>query len=119
MPVITGRFWLHPYVGLLRASVRPRIASSEIARLVEVPIEPWLSGAHTIAMVDTLWRDVPMRVPHFELEGEGGAPRVLYGASACAFYETLSRIAATMGRELPPARLTLRRPWGDRYREFE
>jgi 8-oxo-dGTP pyrophosphatase MutT (NUDIX family) len=114
MPVITGRYWLHPYAALVREGASPRVASTEHTRLLEIPIEPWLTGARTIEAIDTTWRDVAMRVPHFALDG-----CVLYGASACTLYEVLARIAAALGRTLPTPRVTDRPPWGDRYRAFE
>lgn len=114
MPVITGRYWLHPYAALLRAGATPHVASTEHTRLLEIPIEPWLTGERTIEAIDTTWRDVPMRVPHFALDG-----CVMYGASACTLFEVLARIAAALGRSLPTPRVTERPPWGDRYRAFE
>jgi 8-oxo-dGTP pyrophosphatase MutT (NUDIX family) len=114
MPVITGRFWVHPYAALVRTGASPRITSTEHARLIEIPVMSWLRGEKTIEAVETTWRDVPMRVPHFRLDG-----CVMYGASACTLYETLARIAGAMGRTLPEPRLTLRPPWGDRYKQYE
>lgn len=114
MPVITGRFWMHPYAALVRPGAAPRITSTEHARLIEIPIAPWLDGERVIEAIETTWRDVPMRVPHFRLDG-----CVMYGASACTLYEVFARLASALGRALPEPRLTERPPWGDRYREYE
>jgi len=109
IPVITGRYLIHPFVALLREGLRPRIASPEIARLLDVPLLPWITGAAVIRGVRTEWRG-GASVPHFELEG-----CTLYGASAFIFHEMLQRIAAALGRELPAPQLQAELPWGDRY----
>ena len=114
MPVVTGRYWLHPYAARVRDGATPRVSSSEHTRLLEIPIEPWLTGERVIEAVDTIWREVPMRVPHFALDG-----CVMYGATACALCEVLGRLASVLGRALPPPRLVERLPWGDRYRAYE
>lgn len=108
MPVVTGRFVLHPVVGRIHAP--PRITSPEIAEIVAVALDRWLVGAERIPATGSLLFGDQVLVPHFAL-GE----RVLYGASAVVFYELLARLA---GRHLPMDVVDAR-PWGDRYRDSE
>lgn len=108
--VITGRYLIHPFVALLREGHRPRITSPEIARLLDVPLLPWITGAAIHYGVRTEWRGSESIMPHFELDG-----CILYGASACIFHELLQRLAVMLGRELPAPLLQEELPWGDRY----
>lgn len=110
VPVITGRYVIHPYVGVLDPAVAPRVASTEIARLIELPLLPLLRGEHEIAEVRGTWRGIPVVSPHVDV---GGA--ILYGASAFILYELLLRLAVRLGVTLPPPRLETTPPWGDRY----
>ena len=110
VPVITGRYLIHPFVGLLGRDAAPRVASSEIARVLELPLLPLLTGEQPIAAVRATWDGVTVFAPHFAVDGA-----VLYGASAYIFYELLLRLAARLGRTLPPPEITERLPWGDRY----
>lgn len=112
VPVITGRYLIHPFVGLLAAGAAPRVASPEIARVLELPLVPLLTGERPIAAVRGAWGGGGSVVfaPHFEVDGA-----VLYGASAYILYELLARIAAQLGLALPPLEITERLPWGDRY----
>lgn len=112
VPVITGRYLIHSFVGLLGAGAAPSVASPEIARVLELPILPLITGERPIAAVRGAWGSDGRVVfaPHFEVDGA-----VLYGASAYIFYELLARLAARLGRALPPPEITERLPWGDRY----
>ncbi len=110
VPVITGRYVIHPFVGLLAASAAPRVAATEIARLIELPILPLLRGEHEVAEVHATWRGVPVVSPHLDV---GGA--ILYGASAYILYELLLRLADRLGVRLPAPRVETTPPWGDRY----
>jgi 8-oxo-dGTP pyrophosphatase MutT (NUDIX family) len=112
MPVITGRYMIHPFTGVLRDGAAPRVASPEIARVLELPLGPLLTGEQTIAAVRGEWHGVVLFAPHFEVDG-----CVLYGASAYILYDLLSRLAAALGRLLPPPRIVTELPWGDRYGE--
>ena len=107
VPVITGRYLIHPFVVALREGRLPRVASPEIARLLDVPLLPWLTGAWTIRGVDVGRREP---LPHFELDG-----CILYGASAYIFHELLAKLAAALGHELPAAEVGGEVPWGTRY----
>jgi 8-oxo-dGTP pyrophosphatase MutT (NUDIX family) len=111
IPVITGRYLIHPFVGLLAREAAPRVASAEIARVLELPLLPLIEGERPIAAVRGQWGDRIVFAPHFEVDGA-----ILYGASAYIFYELLARLAAKLGRTLPPPEITDRLPWGDRYR---
>lgn len=110
VPVITGRYLIHPFVGLLAPSAAPRVAASEIARVVEVPLLPILRGERVLSEVRGTWRGVPVVSPHLEVDGA-----VLYGASAYILVELLLRLAECLGVTLPPPRLETTPPWGDRY----
>lgn len=110
MPVITGRYIIHPFVGLIAATAAPALASAEIARVLELPILPLLTGDHPIAGVRGRWSDAAVFAPHFAIDGV-----ILYGASAYILYELLARLAARLGRALPAPEITDVLPWGDRY----
>ena len=110
MPVVTGKYVIHPYVAALAEGATPFVASSEIARVLVVPILPWITGDRRISEVKAPWRGGEATIPHFDLDG-----CVLYGASAFMFFELLTKIARAMGKKLPPGVLTTTHPWGDRY----
>lgn len=111
MPVITGRFVIHPFVGTLAEGSAPHVASPEIERVIELPLLPLITGAAPIAAVTGLWSEAIRFAPHFDVGG--GA--VLYGASAYILYELLLRLARRLGVTLPEPILTDVLPWGDRY----
>ncbi len=92
VPVITGRYLIHPFVGALREGAAPRVASAEVARVLTLPLGPVLSGHHPIAAVRGEWSGATILAPHFALDG-----CVLYGASAYILYELLARLAAALG----------------------
>ena len=123
--VITGRFVLHPFVGLVADEAEVSPSPREVERLVELPIAPYLTGEMPISAVEVrLWdrtepegafghtpvNDGVLQLPHFELDG-----CVLYGASAYVFHELLTRIAMVLERELPAPRLREELPWKGRY----
>ena len=110
IPVITGRYLLHPFVAAVRGQT-PRVASSELERLVDVPLLPWLEGEREVRATLDEWRGLTFPTPIFYLDGGD----VLYGASAAILYELLARLAAARGKPLPPLRMQEERPWGDRY----
>lgn len=110
VPVITGRYLIHAFVGLLASSAPPMVASPEIARVLTIPLLPLLTGDRPIHAVRGEWNDTVVFAPHFDADGA-----ILYGASAYIFYELLLRLAATLGRSLPAPVLTTEVPWGDRY----
>ncbi|MCC6558569.1 MAG: CoA pyrophosphatase [Polyangiaceae bacterium] len=110
VPVITGRYLIHPFVAALRDGPGPRIASPEVARVLDVPLLPWITGDAVIRGVRAPWRGADTVAPHFELDG-----CILYGASAYIFHDLLRRLAVLLGRELPAPRLQSELPWGDRY----
>ncbi len=110
VPVITGRYLIHPFVGVLRAGASPRVASAEIARVITLPLLPILRGEQPIFAVTGEWLGATVFAPHFPLEG-----CVLYGASAYIFYELIARLAVRLGCTLPPPQIEAAPPWGDRY----
>jgi 8-oxo-dGTP pyrophosphatase MutT (NUDIX family) len=111
IPVVTGRYLIHPFVAHLARGVEPRVASEhEVAAVVNLPLLPWLSGERTHLAVDHEWRGAVFRMPHYPV-----ADRILYGASALIFYELLARIATRLGVELPEPELDSELPWAKRY----
>jgi 8-oxo-dGTP pyrophosphatase MutT (NUDIX family) len=110
-PVITGRYLIHPFVAALREGAAPRVVSTEIARVLALPLEPLITGERPFHAVSNLWRGDRSLTPHFELDD-----CILYGASAHIVHDLLVRVAALLGRELPPPILQEVPPWGDRYR---
>jgi 8-oxo-dGTP pyrophosphatase MutT (NUDIX family) len=115
VPVITGRFALHPYVGALRPGARPeRRSPGEVARVLEVPLLPWLTGERRWEAVHVPWRGRTYPMPYFPLD-EGG----IYGATAVVFSDLLRRLAIAQGAALPEPVPRADLPWGDRYRREE
>jgi 8-oxo-dGTP pyrophosphatase MutT (NUDIX family) len=110
MPVITGRYLIHPFVGVLEPGVVPRAASSEIARVLQVPLVPLLLGDAPIGAVRGEWNGQAIFAPHVTLDG-----CVLYGASAYILYELLVRLATALGVAMPAPRMQDEPPWGERY----
>ncbi len=108
VPVVTGRFLLHPFVAAVAAP--PRITSSEHAELHEVRLDRWLADGEEIEVTEAPWRGLDLIVPHFRI-----GPHVMYGASAAIFYELLSLLSQ---RPLV-TRMVDEKPWGDRYRREE
>lgn len=104
VPVVTGRFLIHPYVA--RVTRAPRITSSEHAILYEVPLARWLRDREPIEVTEAPWRGLPLSMPHFRI-GE----HVMYGASALILFDLLSRLADCA---LDTVRVE-EKPWGDRY----
>ncbi|MEB2324137.1 MAG: CoA pyrophosphatase [Sorangiineae bacterium] len=112
IPVITGRYLIHPFVAALDPRARPRVASAETERIAELPLLAWLEGGRRHGAVASSFGDAPILLPHFEVED-----RILYGASAFIFFELISRLARFRGRELAPPVVTNELPWAGRYRE--
>ena len=110
IPVITGRYVIHPFVGVLAGGVVPRVASGEIDEVLSMPLLPYVSGEVRIHAFSAEWRGVRVLSPHFPVGG-----RVLYGATAYIAYELLSRLAAAMGTELAAPVLDTDAPWAKRY----
>jgi 8-oxo-dGTP pyrophosphatase MutT (NUDIX family) len=108
VPVVTGRYLIHPFVGLTRRT--PQITSTEHARLYEMPLARWLEGREPIEITEAPWRGLPLLVPHFRV-GE----HVMYGASAAILFDLLSRLSP----EPLATALVTDKPWGDRYRRHE
>jgi len=110
VPVITGRYLIHPFVGVLAATARPRVLTAEIARVIAVPLLPLVLGEKPIAAIRGNWNGAEVFAPHLELEA-----CVLYGASAYILYELLLRLAAVLGVTMPDPLVTTEPPWGQRY----
>lgn len=110
IPVITGRYVIHPFVGLLAAGVVPRVASGEIAEVLTLPIAPYVLGEQRVRAIVGRWGGAEVLAPHFPVGG-----RILYGATAYVTYELLARIAAAIGGALAPPVIEAEAPWANRY----
>ena len=111
VPVITGRYLIHPFVGLVDPKATARVASTgEIQRLVELPIDRLFDEPFAISAVRRTVLGRTKLIPFFPLDD-----CVLYGASAYIFWELLSRLAAVLGRTIPEPRMVEGNPWGNRY----
>jgi len=109
--VITGKYLIHPHVAVVHAGRAPRLGSAaEVARVLELPLVEWLTGALRWGAVESVWRGKALLMPHFPL-----GDVTLFGASALIFHELLRRLAAALGRALPAPTLTEAHPWGSRY----
>jgi 8-oxo-dGTP pyrophosphatase MutT (NUDIX family) len=109
-PVITGRFLIHPFVAVLQEGAEPRPASSEVARILSLPLLPLLTGELPTYAVKRLWDGVEVTAPHFPVED-----KVLYGASAYIFFELLAKLTLELGLDLPAFHFQDEPPWGTRY----
>jgi 8-oxo-dGTP pyrophosphatase MutT (NUDIX family) len=105
VPVMTG-YVIHPFVAELANGVKPRIASTEIARLLSIPLLPWLTGEREWVEVAFPYGEREIRLPHYELD-----ECILYGASACTFHELLTKIASVLKIPFPSPRLSRELPW--------
>jgi 8-oxo-dGTP pyrophosphatase MutT (NUDIX family) len=113
VPVITGRFLIHPFVTAIGAA-RPTIRATEIAALISMPVVDYLTGRARIEGVKGTWRGHEFVTPHFHVQA-GEQRVILYGASAFVFWELLLRLSAELAIEIPPPTLVDEHPWGDRY----
>ena len=98
--VLTGRYRIHPFVGIVREGAAPRAASAEVARLLSVPLLPYLLGELPTHGIRLELREAEVIAPHYELDG-----CVLHGATAAIFHELLLRLAARLGLPEPSIRL--------------
>lgn len=113
VPVITGKFIVHPFVALIEGEFSPRL-SPELERLIELPLAPWIEGTLPYYGTIDTWRGASLFTPFFRLSDED----ILYGASAVIFYELLARTCEATGQVLPSPQIVQENPWGDRYRTF-
>jgi 8-oxo-dGTP pyrophosphatase MutT (NUDIX family) len=111
VPVITGRYMIHAFVGLLAEGVVPRVASGEIVKVLSLPLAPYIAGDLLVRAVEVEWHGHRMLAPHFPIDAH-----ILYGATAYITWELLLRLAAAMGRELSPPAMESTAPWAKRYR---
>lgn len=110
VPVITGRYLIHPFV-VAAGRTAPFIASAtEIAALLPIDLEAYLFGERAFGGVQGTYRGEVFVTPHFDL-----GKAVLYGASAFVLYELLLLLADELGQVLPEPQLVSEKPWGDRY----
>jgi len=98
--VLSGRFRIHPFVGIVREGAEARATSPEIARLLSIPILPWLTGERPIQGVRLELRGTGVISFQFEVDG-----CLLFGASAAIFHELLLRLAARLNLPEPSIRL--------------
>jgi 8-oxo-dGTP pyrophosphatase MutT (NUDIX family) len=98
--VLSGRYRIHPFVGVVREGESPRATSPEIARILSIPILPWLTGERAIQGVRLNVKGIELIATHYEVDG-----CVLYGASAAIFHELLLRLSARLGLPEPAVEL--------------
>lgn len=110
IPVVTGKYLITPFVGVLGERAVPRIVSPELEQIIEVPIAPFFTGGARIFGFYTDHRGDPFLLPHFRF-GE----HVLFGASAVILFELLARLAGALELPLPELVVEDERPWGTRY----
>ena len=108
VPVVTGKYLIHPFVGLTRA--RARAASPEIERLLSMPLAPYVLGERAVYYRMDRWRGSTFPTPFFKLPS-GEVP---YGATAAILVDLLRRLAACAGTMLSLIESS-EKPWGDRY----
>lgn len=112
LPVVTGKFLVHPFVVELPRGVVPRVTSAELDEVLAIPLAPLVSAE--VRGTPAPWRGLELLIPSFRLSARRGEV-ILYGASAFFLYDLLGRIAATLDLPPPPLVRTADRPWGDRY----
>lgn len=112
LPVVTGKYLVHPFVVELPPGAVPRVACGEIEEVLTIALEPLL--AREVRGTPAPWQGVELLIPSFRLP-TGRGEVVLYGMSAFFLYELLSRVAETAGLPPPPLVRTTDQPWGDRY----
>lgn len=108
VPVVTGRYVLHPFAALTTSE--PVASTDEIGLVLEIALEPYLSGDLPIGATLESYRGFDFPMPFFPV-----GDRTLYGASAVIFFDLVYRVAAALGQPLPPFAMTSERPWGERY----
>jgi 8-oxo-dGTP pyrophosphatase MutT (NUDIX family) len=104
--VLSGRYLIHPFVAVMRDEAEPKAQPGEVARLLEIPILPFIKGERPVRGVATEWNGASFVSPHFEIDD-----CILYGASAFIFHELLSAVAAVLGVPMPDFVLQEERPW--------
>jgi 8-oxo-dGTP pyrophosphatase MutT (NUDIX family) len=111
IPVITGKYLIHPHVAVVHAGRAPQLGSAhEVARVLELPLTEWLTGALRWEAVKLDWRGAELLMPHFPL-----GDITLFGASAFIYHDLLRRLALALGQPLPEPLIRETYPWGDRY----
>jgi 8-oxo-dGTP pyrophosphatase MutT (NUDIX family) len=110
VPVITGRYLIHPFVVAVDRTAPVIASETEIAAILPIDLEGYLTGELTFGGVEGTYRGERFVTPHFDL-----GKAVLYGASAFVLYELLLLIADELGQVLPEPQLVSEKPWGDRY----
>jgi 8-oxo-dGTP pyrophosphatase MutT (NUDIX family) len=110
VPVISGRYLIHPFVVRIPHDATAVGRAAEVERVVEAPLLPWMHGERRIRGFEGPFQGRTVVTPHFELDR-----CVLYGASALIFYELLGQLAHALGTVLPEPLLEDRPPWGERY----
>lgn len=109
VPVITGKYLIHPHVAVVHAGRIPMLGSAdEVARVIELPLLDWLSGARRWEAVKLRGSSGEVMLPHFPL-----GDVTLYGASAYIFFDLLRRLAHVLDLTLPEPVISDTFPWAN------
>lgn len=109
VPVITGKYLIHPHVAVVHAGRAPMLGSAaEVARVIELPLIDWLTGARRWEAVRMQGSRGELVLPHFPL-----GDVTLYGASAYIFFDLLRRLARVLDLTLPEPVMSDSFPWAN------
>jgi 8-oxo-dGTP pyrophosphatase MutT (NUDIX family) len=105
VPTATSAYRLNPFVALVERAPE-WVLSSEVARVVEVPLDALASGEVAFCLTTFAWRGDEHPTPFFEVD----AHTVIYGATAHVLWELVSALAP-VGLSLPEPRMVPQPAW--------
>lgn len=118
VPTATSSFRLQPFVGAITDDDVRWSVSAEVDRVLELPIEDFVSGRVRFCLTMFAWRDELHPTPFFEVDRD----TVIYGATAYVLWEMFA-VFATLGAALPEPAVVPPPPWTEpliaRFRELE
>jgi 8-oxo-dGTP pyrophosphatase MutT (NUDIX family) len=118
VPTATSAYRLFPFVGALEDAHAAWSASSEVARVVELPLHDFVTGDVGFFVATIAWRSVEHPTPFFQADEH----TVVYGATAFVLWELFTALAP-LGLTLPEARVVPAPSWSvslvERFRALE
>ncbi|MBL8677934.1 MAG: CoA pyrophosphatase [Myxococcales bacterium] len=118
VPTATSAFRLEPFVGAIVDGDDRWALSREVDRVLELPIEDFVSGRVRFCLTMFAWRDELHPTPFFEVDDE----TVIYGATAYVLWEAFA-VLAGLGAPLPEPVVVPPPPWTapliERFRALE